>query len=218
MKTLDVCRLKLSSSTPDLREISEKLDSPELWQKIDTVNWAGFSYRPSVSFAIAHSGREILIKFKVTESHFKAEKLNSNDNVYEDSCVEFFVSPADDGIYYNLEFNALGTCLMGSGTARDNSTRVDPALISRIRRLPSVAGGPVLPVEGNFAWDITIAIPVDVFFRHHTGDIGGSSFHANFYKCGDKLKIPHYLTWSQVATPVPDFHRPEYFGQIRFRE
>jgi hypothetical protein len=218
MKTLDVCRLMLSSITPDLREISEKLDSLVEWQKIDTVNWAGFNYCPDVSFAIAHSGREIFLKFKVTENHFMAVKVNSNDNVYEDSCVEFFVSPAADGIYYNLEFNALGTCLMGSGTARDNSTRVDPSIISKIRRLSSVTSGPVSSVEGEFTWDITIAIPADVFFRHHTVDFAGKSFHANFYKCGDRLKVPHYLTWSPVTTPAPDFHRQEYFGLIRFRE
>jgi hypothetical protein len=218
MKTLDACRLMLSSLTPDLREVSEKLDSLGEWQKIDTVNWDCFSYRPAVTFALAHSAREIFLKFKVTENQFKAEKVNSNDNVYEDSCVEFFVSPADDGIYYNLEFNALGTCLMGSGTARDNSTRVDPSIISKIRRLSSVARGPVSSVEGEFKWDITIAIPAGVFFSHHTGDFVGKSFRANFYKCGDKLKVPHYLTWSPVTTPAPDFHRPDYFGLIRFLE
>jgi hypothetical protein len=37
----------------------------------------------------------------------------SNQQVYEDSCVEFFVAPSNDGIYFNFEFNAIGTILMG---------------------------------------------------------------------------------------------------------
>ncbi|MCK7480493.1 MAG: carbohydrate-binding family 9-like protein [Candidatus Moduliflexus flocculans] len=39
---------------------------------------------------------------------------------------------------------------------------------------------------------------------------------ANFYKCGDETEFPHYGAWSPVETPAPDFHRPEFFGEIVF--
>lgn len=38
---------------------------------------------------------------------------------------------------------------------------------------------------------------------------------ANFYKCGDGLTVPHYLSWSPIVTEKPDFHRPEFFNQIK---
>ncbi|MDE5921249.1 MAG: hypothetical protein K2G82_06535, partial [Paramuribaculum sp.] len=25
---------------------------------------------------------------------------------------------------------------------------------------------------------------------------------------------PHYLSWAPITTPQPDFHRPEFFGNI----
>ena len=40
------------------------------------------------------------------------------------------------------------------------------------------------------------------------------SIRANFYKCGDKTAHPHYLSWSPIDTPKPDFHRPDFFGEL----
>ena len=31
---------------------------------------------------------------------------------------------------------------------------------------------------------------------------------ANFYKCGDKLPVPHFLSWKPINVPAPDFHLP----------
>ena len=62
--------------------------------------------------------------------------------VCEDSCVEFFVSPSDDGIYYNLEFNPIGTALMGSGHGRHDSTRADARIVEGIRRLTTMGDEP----------------------------------------------------------------------------
>ena len=58
--------------------------------------------------------------------------------------------------------------------------------------------------------------PVKAFFHHKIKALKGKTIRANFYKCGDKLTVPHYLTWSTVGTPKPDFHRPEFFGMVRF--
>jgi hypothetical protein len=216
MKALEVSRLKFASPSPVIDEVSERLDLLGNRQKIDMVNWAGFDYCPEARFVIAHTGKEILLKYYVTESNFRAEKTKTNENVYEDSCVEFFVSPAGDGIYYNFEFNGLGTCLMGCGTSRSNSQRADPAIISKIRRRSSVGTQPYESIN-SFSWELTIAIPNEVFFRHIIADTRGHSFRANFYKCGDKLAVPHYVTWNKVETLVPDFHQPLHFGTLIFQ-
>lgn len=216
MKTLEVCELKFKEKYPDLDEISEKLDDLNIKVPVEEVNWKDYDYKPDVAFTIGYTENEILLKYSVTEDSFRAQKTESNQNVYEDSCVEFFVSPADDGIYYNLEFNGIGTCLMGSGTARENSSRVDPAIISRIRRKTSVGKNAVKEINGEFSWTITMAIPLNVFFHHDIKELKGKVFRANFYKCGDELSVPHYVTWNPVRTEAPDFHRPEFFGLLKF--
>ena len=216
VKTLEVSKFGFSSEYPELDEISEKLDSLSFKNPVEVLNWKGFGYKPDVKFSIAYTGHEILLKYYVTEQWFKAEKTETNQAVYEDSCVEFFVSPSDDGIYYNLEFNGIGTCLMGSGTGRENRRRTDPEIISMIRRRTSAGEKSVSEKSGGFSWTITIAIPFDVLFHHSITELKGKTFRANFYKCGDKLSVPHFVTWNPVGTEKPDFHRPEYFGFLKF--
>ncbi len=208
--------LEFGKAFPDPDDISEKLGKLMPRNRIDIMNWKEFDYKPDVQFSISYTAKEFILKYYVTEHYFKAEKTGSNQDVYEDSCVEFFVSPADDGIYYNFEFNAIGTCLMGSGTGRENRPRTDPEIISKIRRKTSSGLKPVNEKTGEYSWDITLAIPLEVLFLHKIEGLKGKTMRANFYKCGDKLEIPHYLTWNPVETEKPDYHRPEFFGLLRF--
>lgn len=216
MKVLKVNKLKFSESYPELDEISDRLDNLEVRNQIGEINWENFGYKPDVAFSIGYTEKEILLKYYVTEKYFKAEKTESNQMVCEDSCVEFFVSPGNEGIYYNMEFNGIGTCLLGTGTARENSRKADPGVISKIRRETTSGNRAIKEKEGEFTWSITIAIPLTVFFHHDIKELKGKTFRANFYKCGDKLKVPHYLTWNPVGTPKPDYHQPEYFGLLKF--
>ena len=216
MKTAEVHKTEIKSEFPEMEEISASLDKISERLDIDLLNWEGYSYKPEVSVAMSYSDRELFLKYYVKENYFKAEKTESNQMVCEDSCVEFFVSPEDDGIYYNLEFNGIGTCLLGSGTERANSTRANPEIISKIRRESSAGKMPFKEIVGDNNWTITIAIPFEVFFHHKIRDLKGKTFRANFYKCGDMLSVPHFVTWNPVGTDKPDYHRPEYFGILKF--
>jgi hypothetical protein len=215
-KILEVSESEFRTDYPGLDEISERLDSLHLNNAVDVLNWKGFDYKPDVKFSIAYTRHEILLKYYVTENWFKAEKTETNQEVYEDSCIEFFVAPSDDGIYYNFEMNAIGTCLMASGTGRGNRNRIAPGIISGIRRMGSSGVKSISERSGEFSWTITMAIPLTVFIHHKVKELKGSTFRANFYKCGDKLSVPHYVTWNPVGTEKPDFHRPEYFGLLKF--
>ena len=48
------------------------------------------------------------------------------------------------------------------------------------------------------------------------GDLAGQTWRANFYKCADASVFPHWLTWSRVGLPEPDFHQPAFFGTLEF--
>jgi len=216
MNVAEVKKIRFDTPFPDLDTISAALDRLKERHHIDTLNWKGYNYKPPVEFAIAYGDEEIFLKYYVTEEYFKAEKTETNQMVCEDSCVEFFVSPENDGIYYNLEFNGIGTILLGTGTGRADSKRADPYIISEIRRKTSVGDKPVKEKTGKFEWTITIAIPFKVFFHHKIGNLKGKTFMANFYKCGDMLSVPHYVTWNPVGTENPDYHQPKYFGMLKF--
>jgi hypothetical protein len=216
MLTIEVKRLKNDSDIPVMEEVSDLLDALGEGHTIGTLNWDGYPYKPEVRFNIAWGRREIYIKYYIREGHVKAEKTATNEMVCEDSCVEFFVSPADDGLYYNFEFNPIGTALMGSGHGRHDSTRAKPALVDSIRRLTTMGNQPFAEISGDISWSVTLAIPLETFFHHKIDDLEGKSFRANFYKCGDKLTSPHFVTWNPVGTERPDYHRPEYFGVLKF--
>jgi hypothetical protein len=216
MKIAEIKKTDLKAAYPDLEDISNSLDKLDERLSIDTLNWESYNYKPEVSLAISYSDNEIFLKYYIRERYFKAEKTETNQSVCEDSCVEFFVSPGDDGLYYNLEFNGIGTCLLGTGTGRENSTRANPEIVSKIRRLSTAGKKPVKETEGDFEWTLTVAVPFEVFFHHDVKDLKGKTFRANFYKCGDKLSVPHYVTWNPVGTENPDYHRPEYFGTLKF--
>jgi len=186
-------------------------------QMIDTINWPSYSYAPEVSFSAALTESSLLLSFLTDEDNFKAEKTITNDEVYEDSCVEAFIAPANDGIYYNFEFNAIGTCLMGYGTSRHDRKRTVPEIIERIRRFTTAGSLPIPEIHERFTWEMSAIIPLDVFFLHRIILSSETCFRANFYKCGNKLTKAHYLSWNPILTREPDFHRPEFFGLMQLR-
>ena len=44
--------------------------------------------------------------------------------------------------------------------------------------------------------------------------LDGQKVRGNIYKCGDKLPVPHFISWSPISTPAPDFHCPRFFGEM----
>ena len=65
-----------------------------------------------------------------------------------------------------------------------------------------------------YCWSNAIAIPFDLMGMDATAL--PASARANFYKCADKAAHPHYLSWNRIEIPSPDFHRPDFFGELIF--
>ena len=185
------------------------------WNAIDTVNWSAYNYCPQVQFRMAYNERAFLLQYSVREQAVRAVATADNGQVWKDSCVEFFVAPADDGIYYNFEFNCAGTCLLGVGATRNEREKATPAVISAIRRLPSLGRLPFDERKIETKWDLTLVIPFVCLFKHPEYSPVGKTLRANFYKCGDDLTVPHFISWNPIKTENPDFHRPEFFGTLK---
>lgn len=93
-----------------LDEMTGLLDEKGVRRTVDCLNWKDqFPYHPLTTFAIAHSDTCIYIDFFVRCNYLRAVNYKNNSDVYQDSCVEFFVAPHGCAPYYNFEFNCIGT-------------------------------------------------------------------------------------------------------------
>ena len=210
MKHLSVPYLGLEDTTA-IADISRKLDHVRQ-EIIDHAPWNAFPYKPQASFAMAYGDSSVYLKFFVEEKHVKAVYSEPNQPVYKDSCVEFFVSFADEPEYYNFEFNCAGTCLLSFGEQRNNRKMTTADLIKSIAFQSSIK--PTTKKDANIGWELTLVIPFDAFQYHQITSMKGIKCRANFYKCGDDLPEPHFLAWNMINTEEPDFHRPEFFGTL----
>jgi hypothetical protein len=212
MKHFSVPYLDIEDNTA-IGEISRKLDHVRQ-EIIDNSPWDAFPYKPQASFAIAYGGSNIFLKFFVEEKHVRAVFSEPNQPVYKDSCVEFFVSFGDEPGYYNFEFNCAGTCLLSFGEERANRKMTSANLIKSIAFQSSIK--PATNKDASIGWELTLVIPFDAFQYHEITSMKGKKCRANFYKCGDDLPEPHFLAWNTINTEEPDFHRPEFFGNLEF--
>ena len=196
-------------------EILKSLETAA-WNVIDTVNWTSYDYRPQVHFRMVYCDTAFLLQYRVKEQSVRAVAAADNGQVWKDSCMEFFVIPADDNIYYNFEFNCVGVCLLAAGEKRNNREAAQSSVISLIRRQPSLGKHPFAERKQETEWDMALVIPYVCLFKHPDYSPTGKTVRANFYKCGDDLTVPHFLSWNPINTERPDFHRPEFFGTVKF--
>jgi Carbohydrate-binding family 9 len=184
---------------------------------IDIAPWGNEGETPRVQFVMAHDNSHIYLKYTVEETQILAKTLENNGRVWEDSCVEMFIAPENDGMYYNFEFNCIGTKLLAVGNSRHNRTFANADILNKIKVESTLERAIFDEKKGNFQWELTIVIPVDIaFFKHQIKTLSLAIWSANFYKCGDGLSQPHFLSWNTINTENPDFHTPQYFGEILF--
>ncbi|TYP92484.1 cellulose/xylan binding protein with CBM9 domain [Sphingobacterium allocomposti] len=183
------------------------------WQQLSHANWSEqFPYKPDVRFQLAHAGDVLFVHYVVREDFIKATYVRPNEAVWEDSCVELFLSFDGRSTYYNLEFNVLGTGLIGYGPeAKSERARLSAEQIESVQTVTSVINS-----GKEKCWATVWCVPVDVFVESGIDTFSGRKAHGNFYKCGDKLPGPHFLSWSRVDFPTPNFHLPAFFGELIF--
>lgn len=208
---------------------------PGEWHRLDFLNWeAGWPYKPLVEFRLWHTGDVLHLEYRVDEQTVRAVETRDGHDVYKDSCVEFFFQPVqDDPHYYNFEFNAAGTMVCSWRTGRFDPEDAPAEVLASVRREvsldgPSTGSGTVFmpSVEGSRVgfeerpaagpWALRADIPVEALWRSGLRSFAGLHARGNFYKCGDALKVPHFVTFAPIDTAKPDYHRPEFFTELEF--
>lgn len=214
MKTIDVPYINRLDDVP-VDVASEILEESGNAGGLDSVNWPDrFPYKPLTSFRIARSSNALFIKYDVYGNVLCAVYSKDMDPVWKDSCVEFFCKRVDQDGYMNFEFNCIGACYAAVHVTRKEAVQRTPDELKQIGRFPSIGTKAFQELEGMFEWELTVSIPFALMGLD--GNNLPEKILGNFYKCADATAFQHYLSWNPIKTPDPDFHRPEFFGEVRF--
>lgn len=155
-----------------------------------------------------------LVEMWCYETGMRAVNQKPDSPVYEDSCLECFLNfyPEQSGQYLNFEVNANGVmlCQMGEGK-RDRIFIRDKGLIQ-----PEVAVE-ISEERGKPFWKVSYLIPLSLIEAVYGQSEfeSGHKLSGNFYKCGDLTPGVHYGCWNQMEAPQPNFHLPEFFGELK---
>ena len=201
------------------------------YQKVECVNWPKeFPYAPKMEVALAHTGDRLLLHYRVEENCVRAAAETDGGRVWEDSCCEIFLQPSSPitqhpSPYFNIECNCAGTLLIGKGEDRHDRQPATATTLQSANRWSSLMktavsgenGRYTIPLKnGKFTWHMALVVPATALFDSGITDFSGQKMRGNIYKCGDCLTTPHFLSLFPIDTPQPDFHRPEFFGELTF--
>jgi len=216
-------------STPVAPPLDTDWQNP-IWDRADTLEIKHFrpegsDHHPSTSARLLHDARGIHGIFQVQDRYVRCVRANYLDEVWKDSCVEFFAQPKTDRGYLNFEFNCGGAFLCCYIVNPERT----PGGFKEFTKVPTGIGKTIqvrssLPpriepeIQEPTIWTLRFVIPF-ALFEHYVGPLGaikGQAWRGNFYKCADEVSHPHWASWSPVDKF--DFHRPKCFGTIRFSD
>jgi len=212
MKTLKVPFLPELDKL-ELKSLGEIMTEKACHDRIAINDWQNqFPYTPKVSFDVARSESRFYIRYNVEGNSLKALYDKDGSPVHLDSCVEFFMQIPGDEHYRNFEFNCIGCSEASIRLSRDIKEDLTENEYKSILRFPSLKKETFAERLGVFSWNILISIPFEVMGLNPKAL--PEKIFGNFYKCADDTKDPHFLSWSPIDLPNPDFHCPKFFGTI----
>ena len=188
--------------------------------RIDQFPWQKLDYLPKSEVRVLYDDAHLYLLFSCVERYIKATHVGHQTEVWLDNCVELFTSPSPDlsEPYFNFEFNCLGSILLGVGKERIGRVPVSVKEIEGIACKATFQEPVDLQDESEKTWYLEVAIPFALISRHSgaAAPQPGTVWRANFNKCSESTKAIHHATWAKVETKDPDFHRPEFFGELVF--
>ncbi len=214
--------------TETLPPISAAWDDPA-WARADTLTVARFhprssDHHPRTQARLLHDGNALAVIFRVEDRYVLARNTDFQSPTHKDSCVELFVKPRADRGYFNFEFNAIGTLLLGyvekprgPDGVFGKYTEIPKDLAASIQVHASLKDTILEELPNPTVWTISYRLPLKLFERY-TGPLAplsGQTWRANFYKCADDSSHPHWGHWADIGDRL-DFHQPDRFGEIAF--
>jgi len=197
------------------------------WEKADVLeikNYMGEKpvHFPQTSAKLLYDDDNIYVFFQVIDKYVRCRAGQTNGPVWLDSCVEFFFTPEADVTdrYFNLEANCGGTILLRYNDVKKEqqefASGTDCRQIEIFHNMPDLIES---EIEGPLTWFLQYKLPIKLISKYYdTANKPDSAvrWRANFYKCADNSSHPHWLSWTYVDNPEPNFHLPEFFGVLEF--
>lgn len=212
--------------TPGPMTVDADWDKPE-WQNAPIAELTHYmgdrpDHSPRTQVRVMYDDQALYVIFRVEDRYVLAVARQHDDIVCRDSCVEFFFVPGTDIAkgYFNLEMNCGGTMLFHFQIIpRRDSVALDAEDLAKIQVAHTMPRRIETEITQPTTWVVEYRLPLDILPKYRK-DVArpapGVTWRANFFKCADNSSHPHWLTWSKVERPRPDFHVPEYFGTLQF--
>jgi hypothetical protein len=149
-------------------------------------------------------GGVLCVRFDGRDDGCVATLRRRDEPLWQEDVFEVFLAPPGaPGVYYEFEVNPLGALFdarVESPEGRRETMRVDvgwncPGFGARVRLRPG-------------RWSALLRIPLAPL-----GGSSGAPWRANFYRI-DRGSPDEYSAWSPTYADPPDFHRPDYFGNL----
>lgn len=178
---------------------------------IDCYQWeCDVPYRPKAFAKMAFVENEGVYALLMCEEEKPRTVCEcTGDKVYQDSCLEMFLSIGDSG-YINIETNSAGVYLSEFG-----KNRAERRILFEITKKEPL----VTPVRNGKMWGNEIFVSNELLRELYPNfsSVTTGEYRGNFYKCGDLTQTPHYGSFSPMRTLNLGFHDPEYFAHFIIR-
>lgn len=174
-----------------------------------TYPWKPEGYCPEVVFCPALAENGFKMHIEVLEANPKRVMTKHFQPVHLDSCVEWFVifAPEKNDWYFNFEVNANGIMNVAFRKDRYEYREMTVEDIEQLHIKTTIE---------KEQWNVDYEVPFSLIEKYIPDFKKNEEavIRTNFYKCGDETETAHYGVWNPVIVPEPDFHRPEYFGEL----
>ncbi len=187
---------------------------------IDQFPWYESGQKQGTDVAMLYDDDGVYLLFVCEDKHIFSRETRPNGDVYLDSCVEFFamVDPPRRGGYFNFEANCCGTVHLGFGEGREGRRLAPPEVHNEICAITSIPTPTREESSAADGWWLAAMLPfatISQFAGFEVAPKSGTLWRANFYRCGGKTDT-QYACWNPIGCEKPDFHRPEFFGDLTF--
>jgi len=200
--------------------------SPD-WQIIEALDvnhfpWYQAGKKQNTQVKLSANSDTLFIRIIAKDNYSYAKQTELNHMlICEDSCAEFFFSPSGvlGSSYVNLEVNCCGTLHLAYGAGRENRQfiSVEAASLIECKSSLNLYTDRLIKSESESdkEWTVEIALPFAAIEQLTGKKVNKEKWFANFYRCGGR-KETQYAVWNNIDVVEPDYHRPEYFGELVF--
>lgn len=189
---------------------------------IKTFPWYESGAKQATQVKLVANENTLFMQIVAEDKYSFAKQTELNHMlICQDSCVEFFFSPSGilGSSYINLEVNCCGTLHLAYGSSREKRQLISIEAANSIQCQTSLSFSIdhqiKIESEADREWRIELALPFAAIEALTGEPVNKDKWFANFYRCGGRTQ-PQYAVWHNIDVPEPDYHRPEYFGELVF--